>query len=85
MISSPFGGDIVKLRGSPNGSTTKPRQKCLGGQANDLGTVKRWSMTLKGEMDNPQPIPKASLMAMDEVHRLNGNGLLAYVWLGFKL
>jgi hypothetical protein len=82
--SSPFGGDIVKLRGSLNGSTTKPRQKCLGGQANDLGTVKRWSMILTGEMDNPQPIPKA-ITAMDEVHRLNGNGLLAYVGLEFKL
>ena len=84
MRSSPFVGDIVKLRGSPNGSTTKPRQKCLGGQANDLGTVKRWSMIPTGEMDNPQPIPNA-IMAMDEVHRLNGNGLLAYVGLEFKL
>ena len=53
-------------------------QKCLGGQANDLGTVKRWSMNLYGEMDNPQPIPKASPMATDEVHRLNGNGLSLY-------
>jgi hypothetical protein len=34
-------------------------------------------MSLNGEMDNPQPIPKAYLMAMDEVHRLNGNGLQA--------
>ena len=34
-------------------------------------------MSLNGEMDNPQPIPKANLMAMDEVHRLNGNGLQA--------
>ena len=34
-------------------------------------------MTLVGEVDNPQPIPKAIRMAMDEVHRLNGNGLPA--------
>ena len=76
-ILVPLRGDIVKLRGSPNGSTTKPMQKCFGGQINDLGMVKRWSMSLNGEMDNPQPIPKANLMAMDEVHRLNGNGLQA--------
>ena len=42
-------------------------------------------MTLVGEMDNPQPIPKAVHMAMDEVHRLNGNGLSASVRLKFKL
>ena len=60
-------------------------QKCFGGQTNYLGMVKRWSMTLNGEMDNPQPIPKANLMATDEVHRLNGNGLHAEVWLEFKL
>ena len=76
-ILVPLRGDIVKLRGSPNGSTTKPMQKCFGGQINDLGMVKRWSMSLNGEMDNPQPIPEANLMAMDEVHRLNGNGLQA--------
>jgi hypothetical protein len=27
-----------------------------------------------GEMDNPQPSPKARIMAMDAVHRLNGSG-----------
>jgi hypothetical protein len=85
VVSSPFGGDIVKLRGSPKCSTTKPRQKCVGGQINYLGMVKRWRMTLVGEMDNPQPIPKAIHMAMDEVHRLNGNGLLVSVRLKFKL
>lgn len=34
-------------------------------------------MSLDGEMDNPQPIPKANSTAMDEVHRLNGNGPLS--------
>jgi hypothetical protein len=39
------------------------------------GMVITQSMSFCGEMDNPQPSPKASLcVAMDAVHRLNGGG-----------
>ena len=44
------------------------------GQGNDLGYGKNAEHEPSGEMDNPQPSPKAKLLAMDAVHRLNGGG-----------
>ena len=38
------------------------------------GMVTTQSMSHFGEMDNPQPSPKANDLAMDAVHRLNGSG-----------
>jgi hypothetical protein len=60
-------GDILMAH------TTKRDRKRTRGPV-DWGMVKEWEHSPSGGMDNPQPIPKAKVVAMDAVHRLNDSG-----------
>jgi len=70
---SSLGSYIVKLRGRPKGSATKRGRKRVRGRVNDPWYGYNAGHEPSGEMDNPQPSPKA-LELSDAVHRLNGNG-----------
>src|SRR5215469_13222291 len=67
-------GDTAKLREHPKDLNTKRRRKRRRGRANSpgYGNSLRYE-SLRDEMGNPQPSPKAR-RAMDAVHRPNGSG-----------